>query len=237
MRDLDAVSRLAATVDGWLSDAQGRALHEAAAATTGRGAIVEIGSWKGRSTVWLGLGAQRAGQKVYAVDPHANAREDPTAKTLDTFRSNLARAGLSETVETLVMTSTQAERIVPGDVELLFVDGDHSVEGSRRDAELWLPRVGERGVVMFHDVATSGYEGPRRVFQRRICWDRRYCKVRRVGSMGIAERTSRRSAGDALRSTCFGLLLYLYDLEGAVKRRLRRARRIIGFHSGSASPN
>jgi predicted O-methyltransferase YrrM len=59
----------AAHVEGWLSEAQGRALFEAAAATTGRGAIVEIGSWKGRSTTWLASGARLAGQRVYAVDP------------------------------------------------------------------------------------------------------------------------------------------------------------------------
>jgi predicted O-methyltransferase YrrM len=225
MSDVDAVRRVAATVEGWLSEAQGRALYAAAAAASGRGALVEIGSWKGRSTVWLAHGARTRGLRVYAVDPHRGSREDPAARTLDAFMANLARAGVVDAVEPLVMTSAEATRAIAGPVELLFVDGDHSVAGARHDADLWLPRVMAGGTVLFHDVATSGYSGPRRVFQARICRSPAYHRIRRVGSMAIAERTVRRSAWQALRARLFGVLLYRYDLEGTVKRRLRRLRR------------
>ena len=123
------------------------------------------------------------------------------------------------------MTSAEAVNVITDPVELLFVDGDHSVEGARRDAQLWLPRMIVGGTVMFHDVATSGYSGPRRVFQRDICRSRAWHRVRRVGSMGIAERTAGRSAWQGLRSAAYGLLLYRYDFEGALKRGLRRLRR------------
>ena len=59
--EAEDAGRRAAVVDGWLSDAQGRALFRAAAGTDGRGAIVEIGSWKGRLTTWLAAGARLAG--------------------------------------------------------------------------------------------------------------------------------------------------------------------------------
>jgi predicted O-methyltransferase YrrM len=228
MRDIEDVSRIAATVEGWLSDAQGRALYAAAAAARS-GAIVEIGSWKGRSTVWLACGAQRSGRRVHAVDPHAGSLEDPRATTLASFRTSLERAGVSGQVHEMVMTSAEAARRLRGPVELLFVDGDHSPDGAARDADLWLPRVRAGGVVMFHDVATSGYAGPRRVFQRRICWSGEFHRIRKVGSMGIAERTPRRSPAAAARATLVGLLLYFYDLEGTVKRLLRRLRRALGF--------
>jgi len=203
-------------------------LFAAAAASTGRGAIVEIGSWKGRSTVWLGHGARSRGLKVYAIDPHRHSREDPGARTLDEFLTNLDRAGIRDAVEPLVMTSAEGAGVISSPVELLFVDGDHSVEGSRSDAQLWLPRVMVGGTVMFHDVATSGYSGPRRVFQREICRSHLFHRVRRVGSMGIAERTARRAAWEAVRSRLFDLLLYRYDVEGALKRRLRQLRRRVG---------
>ena len=207
-------------VEGWLSEAQGRALFDAAAAATGAGIIVEIGSWKGRSTTWLAAGARLAGQRVYAIDPHRGSREDPTADTLKEFRDNLARNGLTDAVEAMVMTSEEAAARIPRPIELLFIDGDHSYEGVRRDAELWLPRVMEGGTVMFHDVATAAYSGPRRVVRRMVCRNPGFDGVARVGSMLVARRTARRNPRAALWSETAAILLYLYD----AKRLLRRLR-------------
>jgi len=135
----------------------------------------------------------------------------------------------------MIMTSAEAAATLEGPVELLFVDGDHSTEGATRDAGLWLPRVLSEGVVMFHDVATSGYSGPRRVFQQRICASAEFHRVRWVGSMGIAQRTPRRSRTAAAQARAFGLLLYFYDFEGALKRTLRRLRRALGLHPSAVS--
>jgi MMP 1-O-methyltransferase len=223
-QEAERARRAAACIDGWLSDAQGRALFEAAASTTGRGAIVEIGSWKGRSTTWLAIGARLAGQRVYAIDQHRNSREDPTADTLQEFRDNLDRAGVADVVDPFVMTSEEAATQITGTVELLFIDGDHSDEGARRDAELWLPRLVDGGTVMFHDAATAGYTGPRRVVQRMVCRDRRFHQIRRVGSMIVARRTARRGPRAALWGRTTDVLLYLYD----VKRALKRVRMWIG---------
>jgi MMP 1-O-methyltransferase len=209
-------------IEGWLSDRQGQRLFEAAAATTGRGAIVEIGSWKGRSTAWLAAGAMRAGRRVYAIDPHRGSRENPMADTLSVFLDNMRRAGVSQAVEPLVMTSADAAAAWRDPVELLFIDGDHSDDAVMRDAELWLPRLVERGWVMFHDVATSGYTGPRRVFRQRICWSPDFDSVAHVGSMGVARRTNRRSARAAVWGTAMGLLLYFYDLQWTLRRLRKR---------------
>jgi len=214
---------VATAIEGWLSDAQGCALFRAAAAVTGKGSIVEIGSWKGRSTAWLAAGARLVSTKVYAVDPHIGSREDPNAATLAEFTANITRTGLSDYVEPLVMTSTEAVRILTGPVELLFIDGDHSYDGVRRDAELWLPKVIEGGTVMFHDVGTAGYDGPRRVFRRSICWSDQFDRIARVGSMAVARRTRRRGPMSAAWGICAGLLLYLHDVKGALRRALRRA--------------
>ena len=207
-------------VEGWLSEAQGRALFDAAAAATGAGVIVEIGSWKGRSTTWLASGARLAGQRVYAVDPHRGSRENPAAHTLDEFLDNLARNGLADVVDPMVMTSEEAAASIARPIELLFIDGDHSYEGVRRDAELWLPRLMEGGIVMFHDVATAAYSGPRRIVRRMVCRSPGFDGVARVGSMVVARRTARRGRRAALWSRTAAILLYLYD----VKQLLRRLR-------------
>src|SRR5829696_8260666 len=109
-QEAERARQRAAGVDGWLSDAQGR------------GAIVEIGSWKGRSTIWLASGARLAGLRVHAIDPHRGSREDPGADTLAEFHGNLARNGLTEVVEPLVMTSEEAAARIAGPIELLFID-------------------------------------------------------------------------------------------------------------------
>jgi predicted O-methyltransferase YrrM len=210
-------------VEGWLSEAQGRALFDAAAAATGAGVIVEIGSWKGRSTTWLAAGARLAGQRVYAIDPHRGSREDPGAHTLKEFLDSLARNGLADVVEPMVMTSEEAARSITRPIELLFIDGDHSYEGVRRDAELWLPRLMDGGTVMFHDVATAAYSGPRRIVRRMVCRNPGFDGVARVGSMLVARRTARRGPRAALWSRTAAMLLYLYDAKQAL-RRLRHRR-------------
>ena len=220
---MDRVSAVACGIEGWLSDAQGRALLIAAAATTGRGAIVEIGSWKGRSTVWLAEGARLAGQRVHAIDRHTQSREDPSANTLAEFLANINRAGVADVVDPLIMSSAEAAAVVRGSIELLFIDGDHSFDGVRRDAEIWLPRVMDGGLVLFHDVATAGYDGPRRIFRRMVCWNGGFAGVRRVGSMAIARRTSRRGFLDAAWGTVAGLLLYIFDAK-QISRQLRKGR-------------
>jgi predicted O-methyltransferase YrrM len=231
MQALDPIERvraLAASTEGWLSDRQGRALYQAARATSGRGAIVEIGSWKGRSTVWLAAGARLAGQRVVAIDPHCHSREDPDARTLAEFQANIARAGLADWVEPMVMTSSAAAAVLTSPVELLFIDGDHTPAAVARDAALWLPRLAEGGTVMFHDVATSGYAGPRRVFRRSVCASPSFGGVRLVGSMAVARRTARRSVVDAVRAQAVSLWLVVYDLKALLRvipwRRAPRQR-------------
>jgi predicted O-methyltransferase YrrM len=231
--ELERIAAIADTVDGWLSEAQGRALFEAAASSSGRGAIIEIGSWKGRSTVWLAAGAKAAGQRVFAVDRHVGSRENPAAHTLDQFRRNIVRVGVADAVEPLVMSSAEAAAIVTGPVELLFVDGDHSYEGAKRDADIWLPRVLEGGTVMFHDVATAGYDGPRRVVRRMICWSPEFEAIRRVGSMLIARRSARRTFGAAMWGGVAGLLLFIFDLKQFVSS-LKSSRRAINRDRGSS---
>lgn len=217
LKTCDDVQPLAASIEGWLSDTQGCALFSAAAATTGTGLIVEIGSWKGRSTAWLAAGARLKGARVYAVDPHTGSREDPEAATFDAFRANLARTGLADAVEPLVMSSAEAASVLRGPIELLFIDGDHSYEAVRRDTELWLPKLIEGGIVMFHDVGTAGYSGPRRVFRRSICWSSEFHHIERIGSMTTARRTRRRGVASAVWGLCAGLLLYLYDAKRVIR--------------------
>src|SRR5919108_1710641 len=118
----DCVKPLIADIPGWLTDEEGEALYDLARACTGRGAIVEIGSWKGKSTVCLGLGSQAGNSvPVYAIDPHADYR-------FGDFKTNVERAGIAELVRPIASLSQAAAAGFDQAIELLFVDGSHEYD-------------------------------------------------------------------------------------------------------------
>ena len=93
------VKPLIADVPGWLTEEEGQALYDLARACTGKGVIVEIGSWKGKSTVCLGLGSQEGSSvPVYSIDPHADYR-------FGDFKANVERAGIAKLVRPIASLS------------------------------------------------------------------------------------------------------------------------------------
>jgi predicted O-methyltransferase YrrM len=140
----ERVKPLIADVPGWLTDEEGEALYDLARGCTGRGAIVEIGSWKGKSTICLGLGA-RAGEadRIFAIDPHADYR-------FEDFKANVERAGIADLVTPIPSLSHAAAGGFDEPIELLFVDGSHEYDLVLEDFEEWVPKVVEGGWVAFH---------------------------------------------------------------------------------------
>jgi predicted O-methyltransferase YrrM len=229
--DFDDVERLIAHVDGWLTVDEARTLYDAARACTGRGAIVEIGSWKGKSTIVLARGS-RAGSRVpvYAVDPHADYR-------FEEFRANVERAGIADLVRPIRSLSQPAADTFDEPIELLFVDGSHDERLVREDAEKWLPKVVDGGFVAFHD--TTWHAGPRRVVGELVYRGRGFKDVRFVlASTTAARKVTANTFADRLRArlqlakkTAFWLLTWPVQ---KVRRRLpksikRLGRRLIGF--------
>jgi predicted O-methyltransferase YrrM len=154
-----------AGVTGFLKPKEGFALTLLAMRGPGSGAIVEIGSFKGRSTCFLALGAKLAGrERVTAIDhfrgsaehQKGQAFEDPAivtdGSTLPTFRANLAAADLTGQVEVMDMSSSAAAAAWKGPIRLLFIDGDHGYDETRRDFDLFAPHVEPDGIVCMHDV-------------------------------------------------------------------------------------
>jgi len=144
-----------AAVDGQLTEPEAQLLYDLARDADG-GCIVEIGTLHGKSTVALALGAQ-AGRKpkVYGIDPFVTftgslGRTFTPAEKIVLFQ-NLLMAGVVEHVWLLQTTSEQAARGFEEPVALLWVDGDHSYEGVKRDFEAWAPHVIPGGTLAFHD--------------------------------------------------------------------------------------
>ena len=146
-------------VEGWLSDDQVRRLWEAGRRVQPPGRIVEIGSFRGRSTIVLRLAAP-AGVEVVAVDPHGGGDRGPQEITPDAvrgdednriFNANLERAGVSGQVRHLRDMSHDALGAVEPPFDVLYVDGAHRYGLARADIEQWGERVRPGGTLLVHD--------------------------------------------------------------------------------------
>ena len=123
-----------------------------------RGPVAEIGRFKGGSTI-IFASALPAGIELWSYDFHVALRPDmPGAELDEELRAALERYGLEGKVHLLVADSRTAEP-PPGELELLFIDGDHSYDGAKADFERWGAFVRPGGQLLFHDAVDSGGYG------------------------------------------------------------------------------
>jgi hypothetical protein len=165
---------------GFMPPDEGDALHaaaRAAAAAVPDAPFVEIGSYCGRSTIWLGAAARAAGTVVFAVDHHRGSEEnqpgwewhDPTVvdprtgtmDTLPTFRATVHDAGVEDHVIAVVGRSPDVARFWGRPAALVFIDGGHGVEPARADYRGWAPHVAVGGTLAIHDVFPDPADGGR----------------------------------------------------------------------------
>lgn len=154
-------------VRGFLSAAEGELLYRAAREAPGTAPALEIGSYCGRSTVYLGLGCRRAGRALLAVDHHRGSEEhqpgelfhDPALvdtqgrfDTLPGFRDTLRAAALEDTVVAVLATSSQFAALWPGPLALLFIDGGHSLDAALADYRGWAGHLARGALLAIHDV-------------------------------------------------------------------------------------
>ncbi|HEX8804658.1 MAG TPA: class I SAM-dependent methyltransferase [Acidimicrobiales bacterium] len=150
-------------VEGWFSPDQVARVAGLAAAVPEGGRIVEIGSFRGRSTVVAALSAPE-GVEVVAIDPHAgNDRgpqeidgfEDEAALDQKVFLANLERAGVRERVTYVRKFSHDAHEDVAGPIDLLHIDGAHRFRPASEDIAAWGDRVVPGGSMVIHDSFSS----------------------------------------------------------------------------------
>ena len=146
-------------VEGWLTDAQAARLAARGEAAAG-GTVVEIGSFRGRSTIVLA----RAAGAVVAIDPHAGSDRGPQEIATDAargaddhaaFLANLSAAGVRDQVRHVRLPSAEAHAEVDGPLALLYVDGAHRFGPARDDIARWGARVAPGGTMLVHDAFSS----------------------------------------------------------------------------------
>lgn len=158
------VAALSAAVPGWLFPDEGPALYEAAL-TIPAGPIVEIGSYCGKSTVFLGAAARQLGTVVFAVDHHRGSVEmqpgrenhnpavsvDGVHDTLFEFRRSIVGADLADHVVAVVGPSMVVAPFWRTPVGMVFIDAAHDFLSVRADFVAWAAHVVPGGVLAFHD--------------------------------------------------------------------------------------
>jgi len=178
-------------VDGWMSPDQAAALYDAAAACHDGDQIVEIGSFRGRSTIVL-ASAANGGVAVVAIDPHAGNDRGPqeidgyvdeAAVDHDVFNRNLADAGVTDRVRHVRAMSDAAHADVQGDIAVLYIDGAHRYAPARQDIVEWGRRVQPGGTLLIHDSFSS--LGVTLAIMRELMFGSRFRYVGRVRSLTI----------------------------------------------------
>jgi hypothetical protein len=189
--DLGATMDLVADVEGWMSPGQGATLFDASMNCPADGLIVEIGSFRGRSTIVLAIAADPS-VRIIAIDPHAgNDRgpqeidgfEDEAADDHSVFTANLAAAGVADRVQHIREFSDAAIDMVDGDIDVLYIDGAHRYAPALADIRAWGARVGDGGTMLIHDSFSS--IGVTLAILRSLVFGTRFRYVGRARSMTI----------------------------------------------------
>ena len=183
-----------------LSGAEVECLFRLGQFNEGDGVIVEIGSWKGKSTVALGLGAASVHhEKVYAIDPHRVLPEEGYLEDTEAeFLANIKKAGVDGRVIPLIMTSEQAAQGWNKRIRVLWIDGDHRYEATKLDLDLWEPHLVEGGILAMHD--TIRKKGPKQVLWESVFRSGRFQEIAIVDNITAMRKVRRASASAMLRT-------------------------------------
>ena len=173
---------VAGAVKGFLPKNEAAALYDAAVAVEVDGPLLEVGSYCGKSSVYLGYAAQSIGRVLYALDHHRGSEEnqagwehhDPelidkqkgVMDTLPYFRDAIFAAGLEHVVIALVGHSGVIARNWTTPLSFLFIDGGHGEEPAKADFNGWVPKVKEGGTLAIHDVFPNPKDGGRPPYEQ-----------------------------------------------------------------------
>jgi hypothetical protein len=202
----DALRAAAEAATGFMPPQEGLALYAAARRAADLGPIVEIGTYCGKSTIYLAAAAREAGRTVLTVDHHRGSEEhqpgweyhdpalvDPLVGRIDTlpsFRRTIAAAGAEDVVVAVVTRSEVLAPLWTTPLALLFLDGSHTEESARRDQDAWVAKLAVGGTLAIHDVFPDPADGGQAPFgvYRRVLASGDFEELRGTGSLRLLRR-------------------------------------------------
>ena len=169
------------TVKGFLDAREGMALYNIALEASRFGPCLEIGSYCGKSTVYIGSACRQHNSILFSIDHHRGSEEqqpgegyfDPELFDLETsqvdtfraFRKTLETAGLVDTVVPMVCRSDVAARAWATPLSLVFIDGGHSYEAAYTDYNAWSGHIMPGGYLLIHDIFKDPRKGGQAPYQ------------------------------------------------------------------------
>ena len=192
---------------GFMPTDEGLALYEAGRKAAPDGPLLEIGTYCGKSAIYLGAAAREAGSVLFTLDHHRGSEENQAGwehhdatlvdselgkmDTLPVFRRTIHDAGLEGTVVAVVGDSPVVAAHWTTPLALLFIDGGHGSEPAHRDYEMWTPKVQPGGVLAIHDVFPDPADGGRPPYEIycRALESGSFAEVSATGSLRVLRRT------------------------------------------------
>ena len=179
--------KLLKDVKGFLDTREGGSLYQFALKASRMGPCLEIGSYCGKSTIYLGIACRENNSTLFSIDHHRGSEEqqpgeeyfdpelfDPQIGRVDTFkefRKTLQISGLEDTVVPIVCKSAVAARLWATPLSLVFIDGGHTFEAVSTDYNAWSGHIIPNGYLLIHDIfkdPAKGGQAPYQVYQLAI---------------------------------------------------------------------
>lgn len=203
-------AQIAEEAKGFMPPDEGAALYAAGLAAAARGPLLEVGSFCGKSSVYLGAAARERGTVLFSLDHHRGSEEHQPGEeyfdaeifdersgrvdTLPCFLATIARAQLEEVIVPLVGDSAAVAAAWSLPLGLAFIDGGHSEEAARADLAGWADHIVPEGLVAIHDVfedPSMGGRPPYNIF-RSALGSGAFVECSAQGSLRVLERVGDR---------------------------------------------
>ena len=203
---MDIDNTLLNTVKGFLDEDEGQCLYEIALEAGRLGPCLEIGSYCGKSTLYLGTACKQSNSILFSIDHHRGSEEqqpgeeyfdpalfDPPSGQIDTFREfrkTIESAGIEDTVVPIVCRSEVAARRWATPLSLVFIDGGHAFETVFTDYNVWVGHIVSGGYLLVHDIFADparGGQAPFHIYNLALA-SGLFREVNMVKTLGVLQR-------------------------------------------------
>ena len=191
-----------------MPDDEGIALYDAGLAGAAAGPLLEVGTYCGKSAIYLGAAARERDTILFTVDHHRGSEENQTGwefhderlvdprtgrmDTLPSFRRTMEDAGVEDVVVAVIGSSPTVARHWATPLGLLFIDGGHAFDAALADYDGWSPHVAPGGILVFHDIfedPADGGQAPFEVWKHAVA-SGDFDPVSKTGSLRVLRRVS-----------------------------------------------
>jgi len=198
--------KLLKNIKGFLDEDEGRRLYEIAVEAGRLGPCLEIGSYCGKSAIYLGTACRKTGTILFSIDHHRGSEEQQPSQeyfdpelfdaqtgcvdTFKNFRKTLVTAGLEDTVVPMVCKSEVAARQWTTPLSLVFIDGGHTYEAAFTDYNSWAGHLIPGGYLLIHDIfkdPAKGGQAPYHIYNLAIA-SGLFQELPMTGTLGVLQR-------------------------------------------------